>query len=65
MTEELARRLGVDAEGDPRPRLIAAVTLAAFTTAIGGWCSSRGQDDLHALVDDALDAVVHGFDRVA
>jgi AcrR family transcriptional regulator len=65
VTEELAKRLGVDAEADPRPRLIAAVALAAFSTAVGGWCSSRGGDDLHALVDDALEAVAHGFDRVA
>jgi AcrR family transcriptional regulator len=65
VTEELATRLGVDAEADPRPRLIAAVALAAFSTAIGGWCSSRGRDDLHGLVDEALEAVAHGFDRVA
>jgi AcrR family transcriptional regulator len=64
VTEELATRLGVDAD-DPRPRLIAAVALAAFSTAVGGWCSSRGREDLHALVDDALEAVAHGFDRVA
>ena len=64
VTEELATRLGVDADRDPRPRLIAAVALAAFSTAVGGWCSSRGGDDLHTLVDDALEAVAHGFDRV-
>ncbi|MGH2635886.1 MAG: TetR family transcriptional regulator [Actinomycetota bacterium] len=64
VTEELATRLGVDADRDPRPRLIAAVALAAFSTAVGGWCSSRGGDDLHTLVDGALEAVAHGFDRV-
>jgi AcrR family transcriptional regulator len=65
LTEELATRLGVDAEADPRPRLIAAVALAAFSTAVGGWCSSQGRDDLHALVDAALESVAHGFDRIA
>jgi AcrR family transcriptional regulator len=64
VTEELAIRLGVDAESDPRPRLIAAVALAAFSTAVGGWCSSRGRDDLRSLADAALESVAHGFDRV-
>jgi AcrR family transcriptional regulator len=65
VTEELAARLGVDAETDPRPRLIAAVALAAFSTAVGGWCSNRGRDDLHARVDEALESVAHGFDHQA
>jgi transcriptional regulator with XRE-family HTH domain len=50
---------------DPEPRLIAAVALAAFSTAVGGWCSSQGRDDLHELVDAALESVAHGFDRIA
>jgi hypothetical protein len=41
------------------------VALAAFPTAVGGWCSTRVRDGLEALVDDALAAVAHGFDRVA
>jgi AcrR family transcriptional regulator len=65
LTEELATRLRVDAEADPRPRLIAAVALAAFSTAVGGWCTNQGRDDLHALVDAALESVAHGFDRIA
>jgi AcrR family transcriptional regulator len=62
VTEELATRLGVDPSTDPRPRLIAAVTLAAFATAINTWCGGGRSADLHALVDDALDAVGQGFD---
>jgi AcrR family transcriptional regulator len=62
MTEALAVRLGVDPERDPRPRLIAAVTLAAYSTGVTAWCSRSGRGDLHALVDDALDAVGAGFD---
>jgi hypothetical protein len=63
MTEGLAQRLGVDPVTDPRPRLIAAVALAAFSTAVGNWCTAgKGHADLHALVDDALDAVGTGFD---
>jgi AcrR family transcriptional regulator len=62
LTEGLAARLGVDPERDPRPRLIAAVALAAFSTAFTSWCSSGGRKDLHALADHALEAVGHGFD---
>jgi hypothetical protein len=62
VTEELSARLGVDPSVDQRPRLLAAVVLAAFSTAVGGWCSSEGRSDLHAIVDDALEAVGSGFD---
>lgn len=63
MTEALAARMQVDPERDPRPRLIAAVTLAAYSTAAGEWCSHSGKGDLHALVDDALEAVGTGLDH--
>jgi AcrR family transcriptional regulator len=61
MTEELAERLGVDPGRDPRPRLIAAVSLAAFSTGVGDWCSRSGRGDLRGLVEDALDAVGAGL----
>ena len=44
-------------------RLLAAVALAAFSTAVSGWCTDSGRADLHALVDDALAAVGVGFDQ--
>ena len=62
VTEELSVRLGVDPSEDRRPRLIAAVALAAYSTAVTAWCSSEGKDDLHVLVDDALAMVCDGFD---
>jgi hypothetical protein len=62
LTQGLAARLRVDPERDPRPRLIAAVALAAFSTAFTEWCSSDGRKDLHELADDCLEAVGHGFD---
>jgi AcrR family transcriptional regulator len=62
LTQGLAARLGVDPERDPRPRLIAAVALAAFATATGEWCTGNGRKDLHALVDDALEAVGTGLE---
>jgi hypothetical protein len=61
LTEGLAQRMGVDPERDPRPRLIAAVALAAFSTAIGEWCAHSGTGDLHVRVDDALATVGAGL----
>lgn len=63
VTEELVTRAGGDPSQEPRMRLLAAVTLAAFSTAVGGWCADSGRADLHALVDDALEAVGAGFDQ--
>ena len=42
--------------------MIAAVALAAYSTAVTAWCSSEGKDDLHLLVDDALAMVCDGFE---
>ena len=61
MTEELVTRMGGDSQ-EPHMRLLAAVALAAFSTAVSAWCTSGGRADLHALVDDALGAVGDGFD---
>ncbi|MGH2545692.1 MAG: TetR family transcriptional regulator [Actinomycetota bacterium] len=65
MSEELAERLGVDPDRDPRPRLIAAVALAAFSTAITRWVASGGRENLPVLVDQSLEAVAGGLDRVS
>ncbi len=63
VTEELCARLGTDDERGPR--LIAAVGLAAYGTAVNSWCTRDGGPDLHALVDQALSEVEQGFDRSA
>jgi AcrR family transcriptional regulator len=65
LTDELALRLGVDPETDPRPRLIAAVALAAFSTAVTSWCTSAGEEQLRDLVRTALESVGRGFDPVS
>jgi AcrR family transcriptional regulator len=62
VTEELVTRMGGDSSQEPQMRLLAAVALAAFSTAVSAWCTSGGRPDLHALVDDALGAVGDGFD---
>ena len=62
VTEELVTR-GGDPSQEPQMRLLAAVALAAFSTAVSAWCTSGGRSDLHALVDGALGAVGDGFDQ--
>jgi AcrR family transcriptional regulator len=62
VTEELVTR-GGDPSQEPQMRLLAAVALAAFSTAVSAWCTSGGRADLHTLVDDALGAVGDGFDQ--
>src|SRR4029450_5413881 len=62
VTEELVTRGGGDPSLEPQMRLLAAVALAAFSTAVSGWCTNGGRSNLHALVDDALGAVGDGFD---
>jgi AcrR family transcriptional regulator len=63
VTEELVTRMGGDPSQEPHMRLLAAVALAAFSTAVSSWCTSSGRANLHALVDDALGAVGDGFDE--
>ncbi|HXF36974.1 MAG TPA: TetR family transcriptional regulator [Actinomycetota bacterium] len=64
VTEELAARLGVDPDHDPRPRLVAAVALAAFSAAVTRWVDGGGRDDLRRLLDQALETVAAGLDRL-
>jgi AcrR family transcriptional regulator len=60
VTTELCEREGT--EDEHRSRLIAAVGLAAYGTAVNSWCTTEGKQDLHALVDQALREVGKGFD---
>lgn len=62
VTAELCRRGGISGEDDPQLRLIAAVALAAYGTAVNRWCTGPGKPDLDALVDEALREVGKGFD---
>lgn len=64
ITEALGRRLLVDPVRDPRPRLVAAVAQAAFSTAVNRWVGSDGRHDLPSLVDDALSVAGSGLDQV-
>jgi AcrR family transcriptional regulator len=62
LTRVLAERLEVDANTDPRPRLVAAVSLAAFSTAVKAWVADGGRGDLSTLVSSNLRAVEGGLD---
>jgi AcrR family transcriptional regulator len=62
VTAELCDRSGFSGHDDPQLRLIAAVALAAYGTAVNQWCTSADDPDLHSLVDDALHEVGRGFD---
>jgi AcrR family transcriptional regulator len=62
LTRVLAERLEVDADTDPRPRLVAAVSLAAFSTAVKAWVADGGRGNLSKLVSSNLRAVEVGLD---
>ncbi|HET8525815.1 MAG TPA: TetR family transcriptional regulator [Actinomycetota bacterium] len=64
VTEVLCDR-GESGQDDPHARLIAAVALAAYGTAVNSWCTVEGRQDLHALVGDALREVGRGFDTAS
>jgi AcrR family transcriptional regulator len=61
LTRVLARRMGVDHDIDPHPRLVAAVTLAAFSTAVKAWVAEGGRGELAPLVSANLQAVENGL----
>jgi AcrR family transcriptional regulator len=63
LARALAQRMDVDPELDPRPRLIAAVSLAAFSTAAKAWAATGGSTDLAESVSANLEAVEGGLDR--
>jgi AcrR family transcriptional regulator len=53
----LADRLGVDPLDDPRPRMVAAVAMAAMRLGLERWVAADGEVDLAKLFDDALRVV--------
>lgn len=54
----LATRIGVsEVDDDPRPRMVAAVAMAAMRLGLERWVASDGAVDLAKLFDDALRVV--------
>ncbi len=50
VAEALAERMGVCADTDPRPRMLAAVAVAAWTTARRMWMESGGKRSMSELL---------------
>ena len=53
----LADRLGTTDQDDPRPRMVAAVAMAAMRLGLERWVAGDGRADLSRLFDDALRVV--------
>ena len=58
----VAVRIGVDVDGDLRPRLVAACALGALRVAADAWLAGKGRGHLPTLVDAALQLVAGGGD---
>jgi AcrR family transcriptional regulator len=59
----VANQIGADA-GDLLPRTAAAMIVGAFRAALTQWVRSSCQEDLHALIDEALDLIEYGLHPV-
>jgi AcrR family transcriptional regulator len=57
LTDGLAQRLGVDAEGDPRPLLIARVGFAVLIATVQSWSANGGRGDLVELLEESFAAL--------
>jgi AcrR family transcriptional regulator len=53
----LAERLGTDDPHDPRPRMVAALAMAAMRLGLDTWVAQDGRADLAVLFQDAVAAV--------
>lgn len=57
VAEVLADRLGSSDPHDPRPRMVAAVAMAAMRIGLDSWVAQDGRADLAVLFQDAVAAV--------
>jgi AcrR family transcriptional regulator len=56
IVEALGRRLGVDAERDARPHILASIALAPLDAAFEMWFGARSGEDIASLLDEAVAA---------
>jgi AcrR family transcriptional regulator len=61
MTEEIARRTGLDPRLDVYPALIVSATIGALRVAIDAWQERGRVGALETLIDDAFDVLAHGL----
>jgi AcrR family transcriptional regulator len=62
LAELVAVRMGVDAKADPRPQLVAAVTICAVQTAVNAWRETEPDRTKAELVDRAFALLSEGLD---
>jgi AcrR family transcriptional regulator len=55
LADGIARRMDLDAELDPAPRLIATVSFAVLTATIETWARDGGRQDLLALLNSGFE----------
>ncbi|HET6833115.1 MAG TPA: TetR family transcriptional regulator [Acidimicrobiales bacterium] len=61
MTEEIARRTGLDPGLDVYPALVVSATIGALRVAIDVWQERKRVGALETLIDDAFDVLAHGL----
>jgi AcrR family transcriptional regulator len=61
MTEEMARRTGLDPGADIYPALVVSATLGALRVAIDAWQERGRVGALETLIDDAFGVLAHGL----
>jgi AcrR family transcriptional regulator len=61
MTEEIARRTGLDPGLDVYPGLVVSATIGALRVAIDVWQERGRAGALEMLIDDAFDVLAHGL----
>ncbi|MEA5362312.1 TetR family transcriptional regulator [Amycolatopsis sp., V23-08] len=61
----LARRLGVDPRLDPRPHLVASISLCAVRTTVGAWREIHPETPASDLVRQAFDLLATGLNHPA
>jgi AcrR family transcriptional regulator len=54
IAEALGHRLGVDAEQDTRPHILASIAVAPLDAAFEMWFGARSGEDICSLLDEAL-----------
>ncbi|MEU0795055.1 TetR family transcriptional regulator [Amycolatopsis sp. NPDC005961] len=65
LADLLARRLGVDARLDPRPHLVASISLCAVRTTVGAWQEIHPGTPVSELVHRAFGLLTTGLNHSA
>ncbi len=61
VAEALAERMGVDPAEDPRPRVLAAISVAAWTTARTMWMESGGRRSVSEILSHTFGSLLEGI----